>query len=98
MPWVRVRYLASHLLSRAVRLVEKDWEDCYGIKLILLETFVDSSKYRGTCYLAANWKYIGNSNGYSKVRDGSYIYHGKQKGVYLYSLRKEFRKILHIVA
>jgi len=94
MPWVRVRYLASHLLSRAVRLVEKDWKECYGIRLLLIETFVDPSKYRGICYLAANWKYIGNSSGYSKVRDGSYSYHGKQKGVYLYSLRKEFRRIL----
>jgi len=94
LPWVRVKYLASHILSIAARQVERDWKEYYGTRLLLLETFVDQSKYRGTSYLAANWKYVGNSSGYSRLRDGSYVYHGNQKGVYLYSLKGNFRKIL----
>ena len=94
MPWVKIKYLASHILSKAIRIVRRDWKNKYGVELLLLETFVDKDKYNGTCYLAANWTYIGSSRGYSKVRDGSYAYHGNKKGVYIYILQKDFRKIL----
>lgn len=94
MPWIKVKYLASHILAKAIRRLKVDWKNSYGIELLLLETFVDKERYCGTCYLAANWTYIGLSSGYSRVRDGSYIYHGNKKGIYLYALKKNFRQIL----
>jgi hypothetical protein len=54
-PGVRIRNLASHLLSRVLRLLQRDWERLYGVRPFLVETFVDE-RYRGTCYQAANWK------------------------------------------
>lgn len=63
LPWVRVAHLASHILGRVARLVPKDWENSYGNPVLFVETFVDVSKYRGTCYLAANWKVLGMTKG-----------------------------------
>jgi SRSO17 transposase len=93
-PWVKVKYLASHILSLAVHQVERDWKEHYGTRLLLLETFVDRSRYKGTSYLAANWRYVGDSSGYSRLRDGSYTYHGNLKGVYIYNLKRNYRKVL----
>ncbi|MDI7262145.1 MAG: DUF4338 domain-containing protein, partial [Thermodesulfobacteriota bacterium] len=55
LPWVRVKYLASYLLGLASRTVPKDWEDLYGHPVVFFETFVDTSRFNGTCYRAANW-------------------------------------------
>lgn len=68
LPWVKVPHLASHVLGRMIRLLSKDWEVSYGNPLLFLETFVDRSKYRGTCYLAANWKVLGVRRGRGKNR------------------------------
>ena len=59
LPWVRVRYLASHVLSLSLKQVQKDWESRFGIRPKLAETFVDIRQYRGTCYKAAKWIYTG---------------------------------------
>jgi hypothetical protein len=65
-PWVEVPYLASHLLSRAARRVVLDWQTTYGHPLYFLETFVDPDRYRGTCYRAANWVFLGRTTGRGK--------------------------------
>src|SRR5437867_10033879 len=57
MPWVRVRYLASTILSLCARQLPADWERLYGYRPLLLETLVDA-KFRGTSYEAANWAYL----------------------------------------
>jgi len=88
LPWVRIKNLASHLLSRTLKLLQKDWYRLYKTKLIIAETFVDNKKYKGTCYLAANWKYLGTTKGYGKIGH-TFVYHGNQKGVYIYILQKE---------
>jgi len=66
LPWVQVRCLASHLLSRIVRVVSDDWEGVYHHPLYFLETFVDSERFMGTSYRAANWTYLGQTTGRGK--------------------------------
>jgi hypothetical protein len=92
-PWVRVKYLASHVLSVAARQVPTDWLKRYGVELSLFETFVDATRYKGTCYKAANWVYIGQSKGSSKSGNG-YHWHGQVKDIYVYPLSRDFREKL----
>jgi hypothetical protein len=66
LPWVEVRHLASHVLARLARGVVEDWRRIYGHPLYFLETFVDPERYRGTCYLAANWVVLGRTTGRGK--------------------------------
>ena len=94
LPWVRIRYLASHLLAYSLRQVRKDWEQEYGVQPILAETFIDIAQYAGTCYKAANWIYVGQTRGFGK-RGNSYNYHGQKKAVYLYELDHDFRRKLN---
>jgi len=84
-PWVKISHLASHLLARQVRYVMEDWERKYGVKLQLLETFIDPARFRGTSYRAANWIYVGRTKGYAKTRNG-FEYHGQAKEAYVYPL------------
>jgi SRSO17 transposase len=91
--WVRVKNLASHILSQAVKLLQVDWHSLYKIEPILIETFTDMSRYKGTCYRAANWQYLGETKGFGR-QGGSYKYHGNLKGVYVYPLKKNFRNII----
>jgi len=88
LPWVRIKNLASHLLSRTLKLLKKDWYRLYKTELILVETFIDNENYKGTCYLAANWQYLGTTKGYGKIGH-TFVYHGNRKGVYIYILQKK---------
>lgn len=63
LPWVRVPNLASHLLARIVRRLSQDWQALYHHPIHLLESFVDTERFRGTCYQAANWTCLGRSLG-----------------------------------
>lgn len=63
LPWVRVPHLASHLLGRMARMLPRAWEEVYGHRLLYLETFVDPSRFAGTCYRAANWIVLGRTTG-----------------------------------
>jgi hypothetical protein len=63
LPAVRVPNLASHVLSLAQRRLAQDWQARYGVRPVLLETFVDSARHEGTCYRAANWLDIGPTSG-----------------------------------
>jgi SRSO17 transposase len=93
LPWIHIRYLASHLLSVSLKLVQQDWEMSFGVRPMLAETFVDVEKYRGTCYKASNWIYVGETKGFGKVGK-RYTYHGNKKAVYLYELDHAYRKKL----
>jgi uncharacterized protein DUF4338 len=63
LPWVHVRCLASHLLSRMATILPREWERIYGHPIYYLETFVDPARFRGTCYRAANWIVLGRTTG-----------------------------------
>ena len=66
LPWVEVRYLASHLLARMTRALSALWEQVYGHPIYFVETFVDPARFRGTCYRAANWTVLGTTTGRGK--------------------------------
>ena len=93
LPWVKIKYLASHLLSLSAKRVPGDWQKQYETPVYLLETFVEEERFGGTCYKAANWIYLGRSKGHSK-RGSDHRYHGNIKKMYVYPLVKDFRKRL----
>jgi len=61
-PWVHVSNLASHILALATKQIGNDWVEKYGYRPVLIETFVDTTKYTGTAYRSANWIYLGQTN------------------------------------
>ena len=91
LPWVRVKNLGSYLLSHIIPDLRKDWYKHYGARLLLAETFVDGRFYRGTVYKAAGWTCVGATLGFTK-KGFSYQYHGHPKEVYVYPIKKDFRK------
>jgi SRSO17 transposase len=91
LPWVRIPYLASHLLSIMTRRVKDDWYAIHGQKLFLFETFVDRERFSGTCYRAANWIVVGRTKGFTKKGKG-FAWHGKPKEILLYVVDRDFRK------
>jgi hypothetical protein len=66
LPWVEVEHLASHLLGRMTRMLCSQWQRVYGHAVYFAETFIDRTRYRGTCYRAANWQYLGQTQGRGK--------------------------------
>ena len=64
--WIRVPHLASHLLSRMTRMLPQEWQKVYGHPVYFAETFVDTTRHRGTCYRAANWVFMGRTTGRGK--------------------------------
>jgi SRSO17 transposase len=91
LPWVRVHNLASHIISQNIRIINTDWYSRYGYRLFVLESFVDPQRFKGICYRAANWIYVGRTQGYRK-QGNNFQYHGNPKEVFLYPLKRNFRK------
>jgi len=91
LPWIRVRNLASHVLSKSLRQLREDWEKQYEVTPYMVETFVDKEKYLGTCYIAANWTYLGVTKGYGRRRN-SFEYHGHIKDIYVYIVDRSFAR------
>ncbi len=85
LPWIRVAHLASHLLGQVVRRIRTDWQAKYGQGLDWLETFVDTQRYTGTCYRAANWQAVGLTTGRTR-QDRDHQLKVSPKAVYLYRL------------
>jgi hypothetical protein len=93
LPWVKVAHLASHLLARMAKVLARDWERVYGHPIYFLETFVDPQRFRGTCYLAANWVRLGATTGRGKDAP-SMTPNRPIKQVLGYALTKDFRQRL----
>jgi hypothetical protein len=89
----RVPHLASRLLAANIRRLANDWKNQHGYAPVLLETFVDTTRFKGTCYKAANWIQAGLTKG-----RGKYDRHTRRpetiKAVFLYPLSPDFRQIL----
>ncbi|TVM03726.1 MAG: hypothetical protein CV087_04020 [Candidatus Brocadia sp. WS118] len=62
-PWLRVKNLASHVMSKALKRLPGDWEEAYKTTPVLVETYVEKERYEGTCYKASNWEYLGETQG-----------------------------------
>ena len=93
LPWVQVPHLASHILGRMARQLSGDWERVYGHGLYFVETFVDSERFRGTCYRAANWIVLGRTTGRGKD-DQTHRANRSLKEVWGYPLDRHFRRRL----
>jgi hypothetical protein len=95
LPWVNVKYLASHLLSRSTKVVAQDWLKFYHHPIHYLETFVDTERYVGTCYYAANWKFLGKTTGRG-IKEKTQRVTRSIKDVLGYPLSNDFRlKLCH---
>lgn len=90
LPWVRVPHLASKVLAASLRRLRADWPTRYGHGLLLAETFVDPTRFRGTCYRAANWVCLGATQGAGK-QGNRYHRHGVPKLVFVYPLHPQAR-------
>lgn len=93
LPWVRIQHLASHILGRMAKVVSADWQRVYNHPVYFLETFVDTEKFKGTCYRAANWIYLGKTTGRGK-NDQTHRPNRSIKAVWGYPLSKNFRELL----
>ncbi len=90
LPWVRVPHLASHVLAQSTRRLAADWQARYGVTPVLVETFVERSRFRGTCYRAANWTAVGQTQGrgrQDRARAGAV----GVKEIYVYPLMAQAR-------
>jgi len=90
LPWVRVRCLASHLLGLVVGRLRQDWQTKYARPVELVETFVESSRFTGACYRAANWIDLGQTTGRTR-QDRAHRIAVAPKGVWVYPLDPSFR-------
>jgi hypothetical protein len=93
LPFVRVPHLASCILGRVMRRLSRDWEQKYGHPIALVETFVERERFAGTSYKAANWLCLGSTTGRSR-QDRYSTLRVPVKDVYVYPLRKDFRREL----
>ena len=93
LPWVQVRNLASTVLARSSRRLPDDWQARYGYRPLLLETFVQSDRFAGTSYRAANWTHVGHTQGRGKL-DVHRTHALPTKDIWLYPLRRDFRRRL----
>jgi len=97
LPWARRPHLASRVLGANLRRLSRDWEEVYGHRVVLAESFVDTSRFRGTCYRASNWVCVGETKGWSRSGSG-YRFNGQPKSVWLYPLRRDFKQQLCVAA
>ena len=93
LPWVQVPHLASHVLSRLTRALPQAWQDAYGHPVYWAETFVDTTRYRGTCYHAANWQLLGQTQGRGKD-DQTHQANRSVKDVLGLALTRDYRQQL----
>ena len=93
LPWVKAPHLASHILGRMASRLSADWAQVYGHPIYFAETFVDTERFRGTCYRAANWVVLGKTTGRGK-QSNSYVPNRSIKDVLGYPLTKRFRQLL----
>ena len=94
LPWVQVQGLASKILALSARQMPRDWESRYGHRPLLLETLVDTVRFRGTCYRAANWIRVGQTTGRGRM-DREHASHGRAiKDIYVYPLARDVREHL----
>jgi len=93
LPWVRVPHLASFILGACLRRLRQDWIQKYGHEVFMVETFVDRTRFTGTCYRAANWINVGCSKGRSR-QDRHNQFNVSIKDIYVYPLTDDYKERL----
>ncbi|MDP2644456.1 MAG: DUF4338 domain-containing protein [Desulfobacterales bacterium] len=86
--------LASRILSLCQKRLPGDWQAAFGHPLLLIETFVDPRRFRGTIYKASNWIYVGDSKGFRRTRHGYNATANSPKMVFLKPLQPDARIVL----
>lgn len=94
LPHGHYKNLASKILSLCQRRIQQDWITRFGYPLLLLETFVDPTRFAGTIYKAANWRFAGYSKGYQRTRNGYSNIRKSSKMVFVQPLQKNARALL----
>jgi hypothetical protein len=93
LPWVRIPHLGSWILGQVLRRLSADWEGKYGHGVVLVETFVERDRFRGTVYQAANWQRVGVTRGRTR-QDRYTTMRVPVKDIYVYPLVRKFREVL----
>jgi hypothetical protein len=93
LPWVKVKNLGSHILGQTLRRIRDDWQERWGYRPLVVETFVDPQRYEGSSYKAANWHYLGMTTGEGLPRKGK-RYTTTPKKIFVRPLVKDFRERL----
>jgi hypothetical protein len=93
LPWIRCKNLASRILALASRRLPDDWQARYAYRPVLLETFVEKPRFIGTCYKAANWQHLGDTQGRGKL---DVLHRNDQpiKSIWIYPLMRNFQRQL----
>jgi hypothetical protein len=93
LPWVQSKNLASKILAMIARQLPIDWFNRYHIRPVLMETFVETGRFAGTCYRAANWVHVGQTKGRGKLGPQG-VQSVPIKDIFLYPLTQNFRTVL----
>ena len=96
-PWIHVANLASHALALATKQIGDDWVQAYGYRPVLIETFVDPTHFAGTCYRAANWQFLGHTQGRGRL-DPDHACRTSKKLIFVYPLQADWQQCLTAVA
>jgi hypothetical protein len=93
LPWIRRKNLASRILALVSRRLPADWQARYAYRPLLLETFVEKPRFTGTCYQAANWQHLGDTQGRGKLDT---LHRNAQpiKSIWIYPLTRDFQRQL----
>ena len=94
LPWVKVKNLASHLLSLSTKRLAADWQERFNVQPLLLETLVDTRRYQGTCYRAANWILVGTTTGRGRMDAAHNRHNQAPKSIFVHPLHKTTREQL----
>jgi len=92
-PWVQVPHLASHALALATGQIGEDWVRAFGYRPVLIETFVDPTLFSGTSYRAANWQFLGHTQGRGRLAPDHQPRLSK-KEIFAYPLQQDWRRHL----
>ena len=92
--WVKIKNLASYVLSVSLKQLRIDWKKQYEVEPYMVETFVDRQLYSGTSYKAANWTYLGMTQGYGK-QGNTFVYHGQLKDIYVKIMNRRLASQFH---
>jgi hypothetical protein len=93
LPWIQCKNLASRILALVSRRLPDDWHTRYAYRPVLLETFVERPRFTGTCYKAANWRHLGDTQGRGKL-DVLHRHAKPIKSIWIYPLLRDFQRQL----
>jgi hypothetical protein len=93
LPWIHAPNLASMILAQAAKILPSHWQQVYGYRPVLLETFVEKPRFQGTCYKAANWRYLGATKGRGKLGPAGKL-SVPIKDLWVFPLDRHFRERL----